>query len=289
MKKMNSVSKLALALVLVWSTAGCDEFIDTRVEMDTFSQSQPLDDFESLEVHIEYDIGNLEISEGSDDELYSIDLEYDRLHFDPDLDFDGAGSRASLTFDLDSVGRGFSGDRFNNDLLLRLNPDIPIDLRLSIGVAESHLDLTGLGLTRLRLDGGVGRTEILFGELSAEEMDDLDVEAGVGDVTIRSIGNARVRDLKVEGGIGRTELDFSGEWDDWTTEAEISVGVGHILLRIPRELAVEIRSDNSFLSNISAPGFERDNDRYTRNLGNGRTRIIIRIESGIGAVTIDLI
>ena len=219
MKKMNSVSKLALALVLVWSTAGCDEFIDTRVEMDTFRQSQPLDDFESLEVHIEYDIGNLEISEGSDDELYSIDLEYDRLHFDPDLDFDGAGSRASLTFDLDSVGRGFSGDRFNNDLLLRLNPDIPIDLRLSTGVTESHLDLTGLGLTRLRLDGGVGRTEILFGELSAEEMDDLDVEAGVGDVTIRSIGNARVRDLKVEGGIGRTELDFSGEWDDWTTEA----------------------------------------------------------------------
>ncbi len=45
MKKMNSVSKLALAFVLVLSTSGCDEFLDTRVEMDTFRQSQPLDDF----------------------------------------------------------------------------------------------------------------------------------------------------------------------------------------------------------------------------------------------------
>ena len=289
MKMTNSVLKMTLGLVFLLAASGCDELIDTRVEIDTFEQSEPLGDYQSLEVDLEYDVGALEIVEGSDDELYSIDLEYDRLHFDPEWDFDGAGSRASLSFDMDSTGRGFSTDRFNNDLVLRLNPTVPVDLNLSTGVTEAHLDMTGLRITRLQLNGGVGRTEVLFGELSEEEMDELDIEAGVGDVTIRSIGNARVRDLSVEGGIGRTELDFSGEWEDWSTETEISVGVGHVLLRIPSELAVEIHSDNSFLSNISAPGFDREGDRYTRNLGDDRTRIIIRIESGVGAVTIDLI
>ena len=263
--------------------------IDTRVEFETFRQSQALDDFTELDIDLNYSVGTLEVVQGSEEDLYSLDLEFDRLHFDPVLDFDDSGTRASLRFEMESIGRGISGDQFDNELVLRLNNTVFLDIRVSTGVSESHLDLTDLKVRNLRVSGGVGLTEVLFERPSGVEMGELDLDNGVGDVTIRGIGNARVRDLQVAGGVGRTQLDFSGDWGDRSTRAEISVGIGRVELLIPRELAVEIQSDDSFLSHISAPSFERDGNRYTRNVSATEdAQVIIRIKSGVGGVTVDL-
>ena len=291
MKKLNQTLISGLLIVPVLVLSGCDELrIDTAVEFETFEQSQALGDITALDVELEYDVGTIEIARSESDQLYSIDLEYDRLHFDPDVDYDESGTSATLDFDVDSTGGGIFGDRLRNDLTLRLNEDVVVDLDLTVGVAESYLDFTNLKIRSLRLKGGVGRTEVLFDELAKEEMDLMDINSGVGDLTIRSIGNARVNRIRLKGGIGKTELDFTGDWEDWSTDAEITVGVGKIHLRIPREVPVEIQSDESFLSNISAPGFERRGNRYTRDPdGDGREKIIIKIESGVGGVTVELI
>ncbi len=291
MRKPNQTLIPGLLIVPALLLAGCDELlIDTAVEFESFEQSQPLGDITELDVDLDYDVGTIEIGRAEAGELYSIDLEYDRLHFDPDLDFDESGTRGTLNFDLDAIGSGIFGERLRNDLTLRLNEDVRVDLDLTVGVAEAYLDFTGLKVRSLRLTGGVGRTEVLFDELSEEEMSLMDINSGVGDLTIRSIGNARVNRIRLKGGIGKTELDFTGEWEDWSTDADITVGVGRVHLLIPRELPVEIRSDGSFLSNISAPGFERRGNRYTRDPdGDGREKIIIKIQSGVGGVTVELI
>ena len=268
---------------------GCTGLVDTRVEFETFQQSQALDGFTELDVDLDYSVGRLEIIQGSENDLYSIGLDFDRLHFDPVLEFDDSGTRASLRFEMESIGRGISGNQFDNELVLRLNRTVLLNMRISTGVAESHLDLTDLKVRNLRLSGGVGRTAVLFDRPSDVEMGELDLDSGVGDVTVQGIGNARIGDLRVAGGVGRTELDFTGDWDDTPTRAEISVGIGTVKLLIPRELSVEIRSDDSFLSNFSAPSFERDGNRYTRNLSATEdVQVIIRIESGVGGVTVDL-
>ncbi len=291
MTKLTKTLILGLLIVPALLLAGCDELlVDAAVEFESFEQSQPLGDITDLDVDLDYDVGTIEIGKAEADELYSIDLEYDRLHFDPDVDFDDSGSSATLNFEVDSIGRGIIGERLRNDLTLRLNEEVLVDLDLTVGVAEAYLDFTDLKIRSLRLRGGVGRTEVLFDELSEEEMDLMDINSGVGDLTIRSIGNARVNRIRLKGGIGKTELDFTGDWEDWSTDAEITVGVGKVNLLIPRELAVEIRSDGSFLSNVSAPGFEKSGNRYTRDPdGAGREKIIIRIQSGVGGVTVELI
>ena len=289
MKEAKTLRTLGLLLLPALILVGCHELIDGPAEFVMFEQSQPLDDFEALEVDLEFDVGTLEIGKASSADLYSIELEYDRLHFDPDLDFDDSGTRATLNFDLDATGGAILGHRMTNDLVVLFNEEVVLDLEVSTGVSETALDLTDLKVRSLRLDGGVGRSDVFFDDVNGEEMRLMDINSGVGDLTIRGLGNARVNEFRLDGGIGRTELDFTGQWEDWSTEAEINVGVGQVKRLIPREVAVEIEADGSFLSSISAPDFERNGNRYTRNMDGPEPRkILIRITSGVGGVTVEI-
>ena len=71
-------------------------------------------------------------------------------------------------------------------------------------------------------------------------------------------------------------------------QARIKVGVGAVRLTLPRDANVEIEAEGSFLSNISAPSFQRDGRNYTHR-GEGGATIRIRVQSGIGGVEVDLI
>jgi len=191
---------------------GCVGVIDTRVEYETFSDSQPLNGIEELEVDLDFGIGNLEVSQSFEvDELYSIDLEYDRLHYEPELEFRSVGSTGMLRFDLESIGGIPFGDN-ENDLVLRLAPGVTVELEMSTGVGQSFVDLTGLQVRSLRLEGGVGRTEVSFESPQDEPMSVIDLESGVGEVIVRGLGNTRVRVFRFEGGVGAAEVDFTGEW-----------------------------------------------------------------------------
>ena len=200
MKETNTLVTLGVLLLPALILAGCDELLDGPAEFVTFEQSQPLADFETLEVDLEFDVGTLEIGKASSDDLYSIELEYDRLHFDPDVDFDDSGTRATLNFDLDATGGAILGDRMRNDLVVLFNEDVAIDLEISTGVSEAALDLTDLKIRSMELDGGVGRSEIFFDEVNGEEMRLMDINSGVGDLTIRGLGNARVNEFPTRRG-----------------------------------------------------------------------------------------
>ena len=295
MKTMKTKSKsvgvrcatcLGVAALVV---TGCVGAIDTRVEYETLSESQPLNGIEELEVDLDFGIGNLEVSQSFEvDELYSLDLEYDRLHYEPELEFRSAGSTGTLRFDLESTG-GFPFGDNDNDLVLRLAPGVLVEMEMSTGVGQSFLDFTGLQVRSLRLEAGVGRTELNFESPQDEPMSVIDLEIGVGEVRVRGLGNTRVRDFRFEGGVGGAEVDFTGEWGDGETRADFEVGVGELRLLIPEELAVSIQTDDNFLSNVRAPEFERRGDRYTRNItGEDRPRVMIRIEAGLGEIRLDI-
>src|SRR5262249_30204550 len=146
----------------------------------------------------------------------------------------------------------------DNDLTVRLTDKVPLDLNLTAGVSESRLDMGGLKIRRMRLRGGVGKTEVTFDKPSGQTMNSLDVESGVGELVIHGLGNAQVERLDLKGGVGHTEVDFTGDLGSSRTNATVTVGVGAVRLRIPRDADVEIEAQGSFLSNISAPSFDRN-------------------------------
>jgi len=283
--KNTRYAPLGLALACLLCFASCNEF-QGPVDLQVLRETRPLGDAKELAVELKYDVGQLEIVRAPED-LFNLDLQYDRNHFTPRFKFD-EGNRSSMRLDLDSrEGWGSRGGK-ENDLTLRVTDKIPVEINLTAGVSESRLELTGIKLRRMHLTGGVGKTEVTFDKPSGEILNSLDIESGVGEVIIHGLGNAQVGQVDLKGGVGNTELDFTGESGTVQTSASIKVGVGAVKLTLPRDADIEVEAQGSFLSNISAPELERDGRNYTHR-GGGGSKIRIRVESGVGAVEIELI
>jgi hypothetical protein len=268
----------------------CDAVMDTAPpDFRNLQESRPAGSVRELEVRLQFDVGTLDVRSAGGSDLFSFNLDYDARRSTPDFDFQENGDRAVMTLDMDRR-IGLNGKKHNNDLSLRLNDAIPLDLDISAGVSDSFLDMTGLEIRRFHLRGGVGRTEVSFDRPVETSMSLFDVKAGVGNVIIRGLGNVHVQRLMVDGGVGGTELDFTGELKDGRIDAEINVGVGQVMLMLPREAAVTIEAEGSFLSNVDAPGFEKDGRNYTRRGSDGGSAtIFIRVRSGVGGVSVELI
>jgi len=129
---------------------------------------------------------------------------------------------------------------------------------------------------------------VTFEKPSGQVMNSLDVESGVGELIIHGLGNAQAEQVDLKGGVGHTELDFTGDLGTSRMEARIKVGVGAVRLTVPRDADVEIEAEGSFLSNISAPSFDRDGHIYTHH-GDGGAKIRIHVQSGVGGVEVELI
>jgi hypothetical protein len=256
-------------------------------DIQVMRESRPLGDAKELAVNLKYDVGHLEISRAAEDKLFSMELQYDRNINDPSFSFDG-GDRASMRLDMNAHKVRFSNRGNDNDLTLHLTDKVPLDLELTAGVAESRLEMTNLKVRRMRLRGGVGKTEVTFDKPSGEVMNSLDVETGVGELIIHGLGNVQVEHVDLKGGVGHTELDFTGDIGNSNIEAEVKVGVGAVRITLPRDADVELEGEGSFLSNISAPSFEKNGRTYTHR-GGGGGKIRIRVESGIGGVEVELI
>ena len=282
MKHFAAFSLMFVSLVL----SGCDA-VSGPPDIQMLRETRPIGSTKELDVDLKFDVGQLEISKAQDENLIGLDLQYDRRLYDPSFSFN-EGDRASMRFDLNGRG-GFNGGHSNeNELTLRLSDKVPIDLNLSAGVSESRLEMNGLKMRRVRLRGGVGKTEVTFDKPSGQVMESLDVESGVGELIIHGLGNTQVGRVDFKGGVGHAELDFTGDLGTTNTEARIKVGVGAIRLTVPRDADIEIEAEGSFLSNISAPSFERNGRIYTHR-GDGGAKIRIRVESGIGGVEVELI
>ena len=278
---------ISLVAGLVLMTAGCGSIIDEPPDYQVMRESRPIGTAKEMAVTLKYDVGMLDISKSSEADLFSFDLEYDRRRTTPKLDFE-AGDRASMRLEVDT-SNSLSAGRRDSDLTLRLSEKVPLDLDLRTGVSESHLDLTGLLVRRMQLRGGVGKTDVAFDKQLSEPVKSIEVESGVGELIIRGLGNARVEHLDLKGGVGRTELDYTGDPGTTRSESTIKVGVGQIRLLLPRDANIEIRADGSFLSNINAPSFDREGHTYTHRGADDGSKINIRVESGVGGVTVELI
>jgi uncharacterized protein DUF2154 len=270
-------------------TAACHEIIDnTPPDYQSLKEARPVGNVKQLDVRLQYDVGALEVRAGKSEDLFALNLDYDANRSKPKFDFNESGDRATMRLSMDDHHLGINNSKRGNDLTLMLNDNVPLDLELTAGVSDSHLDMTDLDIKRFHLRGGVGKTEVSFDHPTETSMSSFEVESGVGNLIIRGLGNARAEQLKVTGGVGRTDLDFTGDLKDTQISSEISVGVGQVRLVLPREVGVRIEADGSFLSNISAPGFDKEGNTYTHRGAENSTTIVIRVRSGVGGVTVEL-
>ncbi len=283
MKKLIWLSCVPLALLI----SGCDLEERVPADMASLSQSQPLGSEKSLDADIRMDIGSLEISGQKAANVYSMDLEYDRSSYEPQIRYEPAGGEGTFTFKLESTHKiGIRSERQSNRLRLNLNETIPVKLRINTGVGESRLALSGIKVSQLDLESGVGGSKVSAYEPNSIPCDLVRIKNGVGSIDAVGLGNLNFRELEFEGGVGGASLDFTGEWKQ-DADIRIQVGVGGVNVRMPRDVGVRVDAEKHFLSGLHLDAFnKRDSYYYSDNYDKVKTHITVRVATGVGGFKI---
>ncbi len=152
-----------------------------------------------------------------------------------------------------------------------LSPDVPLDLNISGGAGRSELNLRGLNIMGLRLQGGVGQMNL--------------------SLPTSTTGY----DVQIQGGVGETRLDVPL---NTTSVIKIQGGVGPVVINTPSEIAMQVRARGG-IGSVNMPSwFIRtaggDSDFELGKTGTWETsgfasaahKIEVDYEGGVGALRI---
>lgn len=287
----NVVWMSSMTAVLLLS--GCNLEERVPVEMAKIEKSSPVGNASSLQADISLDIGSLEISGEKSPNLYSLDLEYDRASYQPEINYDqGSGGEGRLSLKLESIHkRGIRDERRNNRLLLNLTDSLPVSIKVNTGVGDARLALSRLHLTRLDLQSGVSDARLSAYDPNPAVCDEIRLRSGVGSLNAVGLGNLNFRRFDFEGGVGGATLDFSGPLKQ-DAEVRIVVGVGGVTARMPRDVGVRVTAEKHFLSGLQLDGFHREgagDDYFSENYNRAKVRIYVVVKTGVGGFRISWI
>jgi hypothetical protein len=278
---LSSISTLLLL-------AGCGFENRVPIEMTSMNQSHPLGKEKSLDSTIRFDIGSLEITSDKS-ALYSLDLDYDKASYAPDVKYDAplGGGEGRFVFDLNSMHRaGLRRERQSNRLRLAFSESIPLNLKVNAGVGDARLSLTGMKISGLDFESGVGGAKIATYEPNSIPCEFVRLKNGVGGFDATGLGNLNFKEFEFEGGVGGANLDFSGDWKQNAT-IRIQVGVGGVTVRMPRDIGVKVEAEKHFLSGLHLDGFDqKDSYYYSHNYNSATIKVSVRVETGIGGMKI---
>lgn len=284
---------LSWSAVLVLAIPFCACEFEPRVaaEMESMNKAQPIGKEKSLSADIRFDIGSLDISGDKDTNLYSVELEYDKSSYQPEINYrpPAGGDEGALSFRLESNHKIGLRAEHHNRLRLNLTKSIPIKLSINTGVGDARLSLSGLEISRLDLESGVGGSKLSSYEPNAVPCDFIRIKNGVGSMDAVGLGNLNFRELEFEGGVGGANLDFTGAWKR-DADIRVQVGVGGVTLRMPRELGVRVEAEKHFLSGFHLEGFnQRDSFYYSESYDRAKVRVSVRVATGVGGFRISWI
>ena len=284
MKRRGARASAAFALFLL---AGCG--LGHRVTLHR--DSRPLSASGSLAVRADLPAGNMEVSAGSLEALYDVNLSYCRDHFRPSGRFVEDGTRAGLTggslLEIAALplrdGPGAGAGEEPNLMTLQLRPGIPLDLRLSVGRGEIDLDLTALGVARLAVHGGSGSAAVRFKGGNSRDMELFRFVAGGGPVILEGLGWGRVTSLEFHGGAGEATLDWSGPGPA-EAAAFLDPGTGRVNLLFPPDLGV-VLTGRDLRPGEEIEGFrEQGGVRVSANLEKSARRLTLVLDPGGGEI-----
>lgn len=171
-------------------------------------------------------LGDLTVGGGAS-ELLAAEFVYNVAAWRPDVAYDVDGAHGAVT-----VRQPASHDKPHGAIRyawdLRFNDDVPLDLRLKLGVVKSNLRLGGLSLTGLAIEAGTGSATI---DLRGDWQRDLraTIQGGVVNATLRLPDSVGVR-VTVNGGI--LNVTTSGLHKTGADYVNAAYGVSPVTLRL---------------------------------------------------------
>jgi len=239
--RWGSVLMVILAVVALTAATAFWQPVTTsrqRMEHEIFVQSAQ--GVEKAVIAIEVGVGQLELVELQEPgNLYLVEVAYDGARAKPSQRAVIEGREARVTLKSGDEGGRSVGARFNEEWRVALNPDVPMQLDLKGGVNTARLDLTGLTLTRVNVNLGVGDVRLTLAERGAYEAY---INGGVGAVVVEIPDGLEAR-IRADGGLGTINVASKYERQgryfvtegyadaDNRVDLDIDGGVGSITIR----------------------------------------------------------
>lgn len=220
---LTAVAAVVLGLALVAGATGCtrvalQDLPQTRSE--TLDKSVALEGATRLKTELAMGVGELTVS-GLDTSGTAMTGEfvYSPSSWKPEVTYNATGGVGTLAIRQPSHSDVQLFDKVTNTWDVRLAKGVPTDLRLTLGVGKSSVDLRGVDLTSLNVVNGVGDTSI---DLSGARTTSfrVDIESGVGKLTLRLPRSVGARVTGGKDGIGEFTADgVSVRSDSWVNDA----------------------------------------------------------------------
>ena len=208
----------------------------------TETQAVALGDAKSVVVNINMGVGDLNVSGGSSD-LMNATFSYNVAAWKPNISYNVVGTQGTLQVEQPSqrVNNPLfnSGGNARYDWDLRFMNEVPMTMKVALGVGQGTLKFNGLNLSRLEVNTGVGDTTL---DLSGQWKQDSSVlvNGGLGQVTIIVPKDAGVH-ATVEGGLGNVNaggLTVNGNTytnaaygtSPTTINIDVKTGIGNVNL-----------------------------------------------------------
>jgi predicted membrane protein len=208
-------------------------------ELRTETQSVALGEASSVVADVSIGVGKLDISGGATD-LMNATFNYNIAAWKPVVSYDVKGTEGTLLVQQPSQGAISTSPNTRYDWDLRFKNDVPVTMKVDIGVGEGNLRFAGLDLRRLEVNSGVGDTTLDLTSLNTQQDVSVLVKGGVGQVTITLPTDTGVR-VTADGGLGNINangLTVNGNTftntaygtTPTTINIDVKTGIGNIQL-----------------------------------------------------------
>jgi hypothetical protein len=265
-----------------------DEFIRDYYKYD-------LNEYETLEMDIEFGLGELMIRAHDKPKTISGIIEYDPEQTKTEVNFSSSGNKAFLSIKGESgdnrlIFNDFDlGDEFHNYMDFDLAKGIPTELELDFGLGEANINLTDLSLSYFELDCGLSDVKLEMDRSNKITCERVSISSGLGDFNGYGLGNLNSRKFNLDVGLGAATVDLRGKFDE-DMDLSIDVGLGALELILPENVNIKLRVDHSFLSSVDVDGLmsEGRNKYVSKDWDENRPTITGDISVGIGSVDIEV-
>lgn len=137
-------------------------------------------------------------------------------------------------------------DDSHNELTVTIPRELPIDLRLKLRAGESRTDLGGLTLAAADIELAMGEHRLDFGRPLARPLGRMRVDAGMGEIRLRRLGNASPAMLDVSARMGSLIADLGGDWSaDVVADLRFAGSMGELRIDVPDDLRIAPDSEVS--------------------------------------------
>lgn len=284
--------KLIILLIFMIAVLSAEDYFTEHYDI-------PYKGEEELDVNVSFGLGTLDLKSHDDPKylVHSI-MTYSQRIYMPIVDYKILGNRGRLKMSTEKYDESNKNDKRNlkssqvnkelNKWHLEFSQKIPIYFAVDLGLGEGRLDFTDLRVRDLKLHCGLSDVNVIFRDKNQDNMRNMVIETGLGSVNVKGLSYANMERFNVECGLGTTELVFDGSLSQ-DIRGKIEVGLGSVIIEVPDNVAVEVRSQSSFLSSLNLHGFDRISENLYRS-GNWETankRIYLEIEVGLGSVDIN--